>query len=104
MKTYLYKAGAALALFAGLAAPSQAGSLTYQGVIFTSTWTGNLLTLEIAAANRTGDWLEATSIGALQFKDLGSFSDVTLVSAPGPATKCSSSASAAVRPTWKRRT
>ncbi len=86
MKTLLCKATAALALFAGVAASSQAGSLTYQGVTFTSTWSGNLLTLEIDAANRTGDWLGASSIGALQLKDLGSFSDVTLVSAPGLAT------------------
>lgn len=86
MKTLLCKATAALALFAGVAASSQAGSLTYQGVTFTSTWSGNLLTLEIDAANRSGDWLEASSIGALQLKDLGSFSDVTLVSAPGLAT------------------
>lgn len=52
---------------------------------FTSTSSGNLLTLEIDAANRTGDWLEASSIGALQLKNLGSFSDVSLVSAPGMA-------------------
>jgi len=86
LKTLLCKATAALALAAGVAATAQAGSLTYQGVTFTSTWSGNLLTLEIDAANRTGDWLEASSIGALQLKDLGSFSDVTLVSAPGLAT------------------
>lgn len=86
MKTFITKAAAILALTAGVAASSQAGSLTYQGVTFTSTWSGNLLTLEIDAAKRSGDWLEATSIGALQLKDLGSFSDVTLVSAPGLAT------------------
>lgn len=85
MKTYLRNAAVTLALVAGVAAPSQAGSLTYQGVTFTSSWSGNLLTLEIDAANRSGDWLEATSIGALQLKDLGTFSDVTLVSAPGSA-------------------
>ena len=90
MKTFalqpaLRKAFAALVLTAGVAGASQAGTLTYQGVTFTSTWTGNLLTLEIDAANRTGDWLDATTIGALQLKDLGTFSDVTLVSAPGAA-------------------
>jgi hypothetical protein len=82
----LAKATATLALSAGVVLSAQAGSLTYQGVTFTSTWSGNLLTLEIDAANRTGDWADATSIGALQLKDLGSFSDVTLVSAPGAAT------------------
>lgn len=86
MKTYLRNAALGLALAAGVAAGAQAGTLTYQGVSFTSTWSGKLLTLEIDAANRTGDWLEASSIGALQLKDLGTFSDVTLVSAPGIAT------------------
>jgi len=85
LKTFITKAAAILALSAGVVAPSQAASLTYQGVTFTSTWSGNLLTLEIDAANRTGDWLEASSIGALQLKNLGSFSDVSLVSAPGMA-------------------
>lgn len=85
MKTYLRNA-AALLLSAGLAASAHAGSLTYQGVTFTTSWSGNLLTLEIDAANATGDWSTATSIGALQLKDVGSFSDVTLVSAPGEAT------------------
>jgi hypothetical protein len=82
----LAKATATLALSAGVVLSAQAGSLTYQGVTFTSTWSGNLLTLEIDAANRSGDWANATSIGALQLKDLGTFSDVTLVSAPGAAT------------------
>jgi hypothetical protein len=85
LKTLLCKATAILALSTGLALSAQAGTLTYQGVTFTSTWSGNLLTLEIDAANATGDWTGATSIGALQLKDLGSFSDVTLVSAPGAA-------------------
>lgn len=84
-KSLLGKTLATLALTLGVAASSQAGSLTYQGVTFTSTWSGNLLTLEIDAARRTGDWATATTIGALQLKDLGSFSDVTLVSAPGAA-------------------
>jgi hypothetical protein len=85
LKTGVLKAMAALALTAGVAGASQAGTLTYQGVTFTSTWSGNLLTLEIDAAKPTGDWLGATSIGALQLKDLGTFTDVTLVSAPGAA-------------------
>ncbi|MFC0250371.1 PEPxxWA-CTERM sorting domain-containing protein [Massilia consociata] len=84
MKTLL-RTAAALLLSAGLAASAQAGTLTYQGVTFTSSWSGNLLTLEIDAANPTGDWAGATSIGALQLKDIGSFADVTLVSAPGAA-------------------
>lgn len=66
-------------------ASAQAGTLEYQGVTFTSSWTDNVLTLEIDAANRTGDWAKATTIGALQLKDIGSFDSVTLSSAPGGA-------------------
>ena len=84
MKTTLIKAAAVL-LAAGAILPASAGSLTYQGVTFTSSWTGNVLTLEIDAANPTGDWAGATSLGALQLKDIGSFSDVSLTSAPGAA-------------------
>lgn len=84
MKTTLIKAAAVL-LAAGAILPASAGSLTYQGVTFTSSWTENVLTLEIDAANPTGDWAGATSLGALQLKDIGSFSDVSLTSAPGAA-------------------
>ena len=49
MKTTLIKAAAVL-LAAGAVLPASAGSLTYQGVTFTSSWTGNVLTLEIDAA------------------------------------------------------
>jgi hypothetical protein len=73
-------------LAAGLAATSaSAGTLTYQGVTFTSTWSGNVLTLEIDAANPTGDWLTATTLGGLEIKDIGSFDSVSLTSAPGAA-------------------
>lgn len=85
MKTTLIKAAAVAALAAGVALPASAGVLTYQGVTFTSSWTGNTLTLEIDAANPEGDWAGATSIGALQLKDIGSFSDVTLTAAPAGA-------------------
>jgi hypothetical protein len=72
-------------LAAGAMASAQAGTLEYQGVTFTSTWTDNVLTLEIDAAHRTGDWASATTIGALQLKDLGNFDRVSLLSAPGGA-------------------
>jgi hypothetical protein len=72
-------------LAAGAIASAQAGTLEYQGVSFTSSWTDNVLTLEIDAAHRTGDWAAATTIGALQLKDLGSFDSVTLSAAPGGA-------------------
>jgi hypothetical protein len=69
----------------GAAASAQAGVLEYQGVTFTSSWTDNVLTLEIDAAHRNGDWAKATTIGALQLKDIGAFDSVTLSSAPGGA-------------------
>jgi hypothetical protein len=72
-------------LAAGAIASAQAGTLEYQGVTFTSSWTDNVLTLEIDAAHRNGDWAAATTIGALQLKDLGSFDSVTLSAAPGGA-------------------
>ena len=73
-------------LGAGTLASAQAGTLEYQGVDFTSSWSGNVLTLEIDAANPTGSWAGATSLGALQFKDLGSFDSVSLTAAPQGAT------------------
>lgn len=73
-------------LVAGITATSaSAGTLTYQGVTFTSSWSGNVLSLEIDAANPTGDWLTATTLGALQIKDIGTFDSVSLTSAPGDA-------------------
>jgi hypothetical protein len=72
-------------LAAGFAASASAGTLTYQGVTFTSSWTGNVLTLEIDAAHPTGDWLTATTLGALQLKDIGTFDSVSLTGAPGMA-------------------
>jgi hypothetical protein len=72
-------------LAAGAVASAQAGTLEYQGVSFTSTWQDNVLTLEIDAAHRTGDWANATTIGALQLKGIGSFDSVTLSAAPGGA-------------------
>lgn len=85
MKT-LFRHTALVALLGlGAAASSQAGTLDYQGVTFTSSWQGNVLTLEIDAAHPTGDWATATTIGALQLKDVGTFSDVSLTAAPGAA-------------------
>jgi hypothetical protein len=73
-------------LGAGTLASAQAGTIEYQGVDFTSSWSGNVLTLEVDAANPTGSWAGATSLGALQLKDLGSFDSVSLTAAPGGAT------------------
>jgi hypothetical protein len=85
LKTTLRNAAVTLALAAGFAASASAGTLTFQGVTFTSSWTANVLTLEIDAAKRSGDWASATTLGALQLKDIGSFDSVSLTSAPGGA-------------------
>jgi hypothetical protein len=66
-----------------LAAPAHA-SLTFQGVTFTTSYAGNVLTVEIDAANPTGDWSTATTIGALEVKGIGTFSGVTFTG-PGAA-------------------
>lgn len=84
MKTFLKLAATAL-LTAGFTATASAGTLTYQGVTFTSSYVGNVLTLEIDAANPLGDWATASTIGALQIKDIGTFDSVSLAEAPGAA-------------------
>ncbi|KQV52156.1 FxDxF family PEP-CTERM protein [Massilia sp. Root335] len=73
-------------LGAGTLVSAQAGTLAYQGVDFTSSWSGNVLTLAIDASNPTGSWADATTLGALQLKDLGNFDSVALTSAPQGAT------------------
>ena len=85
MKQTIRNAVLCAMLCAGALASAQAGTLEYQGVNFTSSWSGNVLTLEIDAAHPTGDWAGATTLGALQLKDLGSFDNVSLISAPGGA-------------------
>ena len=58
--------------------------LTFQGVTFTPSFSGNVLTIEIDAANPTGDRADATGIIALQVKEIGTWSLVS-VSGPGAA-------------------
>jgi hypothetical protein len=70
-------------LGAGAIASAQASTLQFQGVTFTSSWTDNVLTLEVDAAHPAGDWSRATTIGALQLKDIGAFDKVSLSAAPG---------------------
>jgi hypothetical protein len=60
-----------------------ANVITYQGVTFTTTTQGNVLTLEIDAAHHSGDWSTATTIGALELKGLGSYSTVSATGAAG---------------------
>lgn len=77
----LRQSALALALAAG-ALPAQAGVLTYQDVVFTTSWTDNVLTLEIDAARHSGDWTNAVSLSALGLKDIGSFRNVSVTAAP----------------------
>ena len=81
MNLSLRKIAVALAATAAFA-PAQAGVLKFQDVVFTTTWTSNVLTLEIDAAKHSGDWSKASTLGALSLKDIGSFQSVTVTSAP----------------------
>lgn len=81
MKTTFRKLAVALAATAGLSC-AHAGVLTWQDVVFTTSWSNNLLTLEIDAAERSGDWTKAATLGALSIKDIGRFDSVSLKAAP----------------------
>ena len=80
------KAVSALATFIACLGFSSAAhaQLTYQDVTFTTSWSGNVLTVEIDAANPSGDWATATTIGALQVKDIGTWDSVSMTG-PGAA-------------------
>jgi hypothetical protein len=52
-------------------------------VTFTSSWRGNVLTLEIDAAKRSGRWSGVTGLAALANNEVGTYSSVTVSSAPG---------------------
>jgi hypothetical protein len=82
MKSHMRTTLLAALLGAGTLASAQAGTLTYQGVDFTSSWSGNVLTLAIDASNPTASWADATTLGALQLKDVGNFESVSLTAAP----------------------
>jgi hypothetical protein len=84
MNTLLRRALLPALLIASCAA-ANAGVLTHQGVTFTTTFAGNVLTLEIDAAHPNGDWLDAKTMGAIGIKDIGTFSSVQLLQAPGAA-------------------
>lgn len=84
MKSLLSQSSLALALAIG-ALPAQAGVLTFQDVVFTTSWTDNVLTLEIDAARHSGDWTRAVSLSALSLKDIGSYQSVSVSAAPAGA-------------------
>jgi hypothetical protein len=84
MSSFLKRIAGPLAVAAclGMAGNAGAGVLTFQGVTFTTSFAANVLRLEIDAANPTGDWSTATTLGMLGIKDVGSFSSVSLTAAP----------------------
>jgi hypothetical protein len=73
-------------LLGAMAMTARAGVLTQDGVTFTSNWSGNVLTLEIDAANRSGGWSGATGLAALAIKEVGTYSSVSVSAAPGGTT------------------
>jgi hypothetical protein len=77
----------ALCILLGMATMSaHAGVLTADGVTFTSSWSGNVLTLEIDAAKRSGGWSTATGLAALAIKNVGTYGSVSVSAAPGGTT------------------
>lgn len=73
----------AVAAALGMSSAAHA-QLTFQGVTFTPSFSGNVMTLEIDAANPTGDWLTADTLGALHIKGIGSW-DSVVMTGPGAA-------------------
>jgi len=80
-------------LGAGSIATAHAGLLTFQGVTFSSSWSGKVLTLEIDAATHTDDWTWATGLEALEVKGMGDYTSVSVSSAPGGAASWTTSSS-----------
>ena len=74
---------ALLPLLFAAAGTASASVITLDGVVFTTTYTGNVLTLQIDAAGRTGGWAGATAIDALGIKNVGSFGGVKMTSRTG---------------------
>jgi len=71
------------ALLGATTMTAHAGVLPLDGVTFTSNWSGNVLTLEIDAANHTGGWSGATGLAALAIKGVGTYSSVSVSGGPG---------------------
>jgi hypothetical protein len=71
------------ALLGAMTMTAHAGILTTEGVTFTSNWSGNVLTLEIDAAKRSGGWSGATGLAALAIKGVGTYSSVSVSGGPG---------------------
>jgi hypothetical protein len=71
------------ALLGAMTMTAQAGVLTLDGVTFTSSWSGNVLTLDIDAARRSGGWSGVTGLAALAIKGVGTYSSVSVSGGPG---------------------
>ncbi len=71
------------ALLGATTMTAHAGVLTLDGVTFASSWSGNVLTLEIDAAKRSGGWSGATGLAALAIKGVGTYSSVSVSGGPG---------------------
>lgn len=84
MNSNIKRALSIFALFVtGIGATSAAhAQLTSNGVTFTSSFSGNVLTLEIDAASPTNAWQNAVTLGALQIKDVGTW-DSVVMAGPG---------------------
>lgn len=65
------------------ASNASAGVIKQDGVVFTTSYTGNVLTLEIDAAGRSGGWAAASAIDALGIKTVGDFNSVKMTSSTG---------------------
>ncbi len=63
-----------------------AGPLTFDGVDFSSSWTGNVLAIKIDAANPTGGWASAVKIDSIAINDVGSVTSASDISLTGPGT------------------
>ncbi|MBQ5961896.1 PEP-CTERM sorting domain-containing protein [Massilia sp. ZL223] len=77
----------ALSLFlaSGMSAASASVITTDMGVTFTSTYSGNVLKIEIDAKNRSGGWQDAVVIDALAIKGIGNVSSASLETPTGIA-------------------
>jgi len=68
-------------------APASAAQLTFQGATFTSSFVGDVLTIEIDAdpSHLTGDWAPAVWMDGIEVKNVGDYSSVSLSGPPGEA-------------------
>lgn len=76
---------ALLPVLLAAASSASAGVIPLNGVVFTTSYTGNVLTLKIDAANPTGGWANAVAIDALGIKTVGSFDSVSATNSLGAA-------------------